>query len=360
MPVNHRTAAPVLPSCALFLMGLTLCVYTPSAPASDTVSEADTLTDAQLQTPWGAPDLQGTWSISTQTTLERPARYDGKLVLTAEEAQQFEAVVQARNQAADAPSDPNRAAPREGVNVGGYNNFWMDPGERLAVVHGEIRSSILIDPVDGRLPYNETGLANHRATMAIREGYDGPEVRPMGERCLLGFGSTAGPPKLPVSYNNNTQIVQNRDYVMLLAEMNHDARIIRLNSEFRDPPTYDWMGDSIGYYQGDTLVVETTNFHPQQNFRSSLTHRFYASPKMHVTERFTRVSDDVILYEFTVTDPQNYSQPWRGELPMNRSNEPIYEYACHEGNYAMPGILAGARRAEADGVPYAPTYGPVP
>lgn len=312
---------------------------------------------ANPRTPWDAPDLQGVWSIATQTTLERHSRYEGKLVLSAEEAQQFEASVRARNLAAGAPSDPNRDAPREGVNVGGYNNFWMDPGERLAVVRGEIRSSILIDPADGRLPYNETGMANHRSTMLIRESYDGPEVRPMGERCLVGFGSTAGPPKLPVSYNNNTQIVQNRDYVVLLAEMNHDARIIRLNSEFRDPPTYDWMGDSIGHYEGDTLVVETTNFHPQQSFRSSLTHRFYASTKAHVTERFTRVSDDVILYEFTVSDPENYSQPWRGELPMNRSDEPIYEYACHEGNYAMPGILAGARRAEADGVPYAPTYG---
>lgn len=312
------------------------------------------------RTLWGAPDLQGVWSIATQTTLERHPRYEGKLVLSPEDAQQIEDSVRARNLAAAAPSDPGRDAPREGVNVGGYNNFWMDPGERLAVVRGEIRSSILIDPPDGRLPYNETGMANHRATMLIREGYDGPEVRPMGERCLVGFGSTAGPPKLPVSYNNNTQIVQNRDYVVLLAEMNHDARIVRLNSEFRDPPTYDWMGDSIGYYEGDTLVVETTNFHPQQSFRSSLTHRFYASTKMHVTERFTRVSDDVVLYEFTVNDPENYSQPWRGELPMNRTDEPIYEYACHEGNYAMPGILAGARRAEADGVPYAPTYGPVP
>ena len=315
-----------------------------------------TATYTAPRTEWGTPDLQGNWSIATQTTLERPDRYNGQLVLSAEQAQQFEAAVQARNAAASAPSDPARDAPRTGINVGGYNNFWMDPGERLAVVNGQIRSSIMIDPADGKLPYNDTGRANHQATMVIRESYDGPEVRPMGERCLVGFGSTGGPPKLPVSYNNNTQIVQNRDYVVLLAEMNHDARIVRLNKEFRDPPTNDWLGDSIGYYDGDTLVVETTNFHPQQSFRSSLTHRFYASPQMHVTERFTRVSDDVILYEFTVTDPENYSQPWRGEMPMNRTSEPLYEYACHEGNYAMPGILAGARRAEADGVPYAPTY----
>ncbi|MDP2283637.1 MAG: hypothetical protein Q8L06_05820, partial [Pseudohongiella sp.] len=129
------------------------------------------------RTEWGVPDLQGNWSIATQTTLERPDRYNGKLVLTEEEAQQFEAAVQARNQAANAPSDPSREPPREGVNVGGYNNFWMDPGERLIRVNGEIRTSIMIDPPDGKLPYNDTGRANHQTTMAIREGYDGPEVR---------------------------------------------------------------------------------------------------------------------------------------------------------------------------------------
>jgi hypothetical protein len=309
------------------------------------------------QNEWGTPDLQGIWTIATQTTLERPARYEGRLNLTPEEAAQYEAMIAARNLAADAPSDPDRDAPRTGVNVGGYNNFWMDPGERLAVVNGEIRSSILIDPPDGKLPYNDNGRSNHIATMQTRELYDGPEVRPMGERCVVGFGSTAGPPKLPVAYNNLTQIVQTRDHVVLLAEMNHDARIIRLGGEFHHPPHYPWMGDSIGRYEGNTLVVETTHFHPQQTLRSSLTHRFYGSTQMHVTERFTRVADDVILYEFSVSDPENYSQPWRGELPMNRTQDKIYEYACHEGNYAMPGILAGARRAEADGVPYAPTYG---
>jgi hypothetical protein len=309
------------------------------------------------QTEWGTPDLQGIWSIATQTTLERPARYEGRLNLTQEEAAQYEEMIAARNLAADAPSDPERDAPRTGVNVGGYNNFWMDPGDRLAVVNGEIRSSILIDPPDGKLPYNDTGRSNHVATMQERELYDGPEVRPEGERCVVGFGSTAGPPKLPVAYNNLSQIVQTRDYVMLLAEMNHDARIIRINGTFQDPPQYPWLGDSIGRYEGNTLVVETRHFHPQQNLRSSLTHRFYASPDMHVLERFTRVSEDVILYQFTVIDPQNYSQPWSGELPMNLTQDRVFEYACHEGNYAMPGILAGARRAEADGVPYAPTYG---
>ncbi len=308
-------------------------------------------------TEWGIPDLQGNWNIASQTVLERPDRYNGRLVLSSEEAMQFEAMIDTRNEASDAPSDPEREAPRPGVNVGGYNNFWMDPGNRLAVVNGEIRSSILVDPADGKLPFSESGRGNFAADMQMRETYDGPEVRPLAERCLVGFGSTAGPPKLPVAYNNLTQIVQTKDHVMLLAEMNHDARIIRLDGQFRDPPFNEWMGDSIGRYEGNTLVVETTGFHPQESMRSSLTHRFIGSTTMHVTERFTRVSDDVILYQFTVNDPENYSQSWSGELPMSRTDEKVFEYACHEGNYAMPGILAGARRAEADGVPYAPTYG---
>ena len=135
---------------------------------------------------------------------------------------------------------------------------------------------------------------------------------------------------------------------MILAEMNHDARIIRLNSTHQQPSFNPWLGDSIGHYEGDTLIVVTTNFHAQQSMRSSLDHRFFASPKMLVTERFTRTSDDVILYQFTVEDPENYSQPWSGELPLNRADEGIFEYACHEGNYALPGILAGARVAERD------------
>jgi len=307
------------------------------------------------RTEWGVPDLQGIWSIATQTRLERADRFNGRLVVSSEEALQFEAMVEARNEESYQPSDPERSAPTAGVNVGGYNTFWMDPGNHLAVVNGEIRTSILLDPVDGKLPYSEQGLANFAAANLDRENYDGPEVRPLGERCVVGFGSTAGPPKLPVLYNNVTQIVQTEDYVLLLAEMNHDARIVRLGGEFQDPPFNNWLGDSIGRYEGDTLVIETTNFHPQHYMRSSTDHRFIASSSMHVVERLTLTENDVILYQFTVTDPENYSQPWSGELPMNRTTEGLFEYACHEGNYAMPGILAGARRAEKEGQPYAPT-----
>ena len=307
------------------------------------------------RTEFGAPDLQGIWSIATQTNLERAERFGGKLVLSEDEAQRIEAAVRAGFEASNRPSDPNRDAP-DATNVGGYNTFWMDPGQRLAMVNGEIRTSIIVDPADGRLPYSEQGKSNFAAAMQRRAGYDGPEIRPLGERCVVGFGSTGGPPKLPVLDNNNTQIVQTEDYVVLLAEMNHDARVIRLNAEHAEPPMNYWMGDSVGYYEGDTLVVETTNFHLQQNLRSSLDHRFYGSPQMRVTERFTRTDENTITYQFTVNDPENYTQPWSGELPMVASDEGIYEYACHEGNYALPGILAGARRAEADGEEYAPTY----
>jgi len=308
------------------------------------------------RTEFGAPDLQGIWSIATQTNLTRADRFEGKLVITEEEALRIEQIAeQIFYASSSSPSDPNREAPQAGQNVGGYNTFWMDPGSRLAVVNGEIRTSILIDPPDGQLPYSEQGRENYAAAMRQRNSYDGPEVRPLGERCVVGFGSTGGPPKLPVLYNNMTQIVQTENYVMLMAEMNHDVRIIRLESEFQDPPQYKWMGDSIGYYEDDTLVVVTTDFHPQQSLRSSLDHRFYGSQTMKVTERFTRVAEDSILYQFTVEDEQNYSQPWSGEMPMNRSEEQMFEYACHEGNYALPGILAGARTADVEGVDYAPT-----
>jgi hypothetical protein len=334
-------------STSAFALGAFIIV-----PATAYAAESGYITPL---TEFGAPDLQGTWSLATQTNLERSDRFEGKLVISQEEALLIEARVQARNEASNLPSDPDREAPSAGRNVGGYNTFWMDPGERLAVVNGEIRTSVLVDPADGQLPYSEQGKANFAAAMQRRQSYDGPEVRPLGERCVVGFGSSGGPPKLPVLYNNLTQIVQTESHVVLLAEMNHDARIVRMNAEHQDPPLYPWLGDSIGYYEDNTLVVETTNFHPQQSLRSSLEHRFYGSMQMKVTERFTRTADNTILYQFTVDDPENYSQPWSGELPMNANGERVFEYACHEGNYALPGILAGARRADSEGIDYAPT-----
>ncbi len=339
------TQQPTLLRLAIFLPGLLLVMQGFAAETGY----------IPPRTEFGVPDLQGIWSIATQTNLERAQRFDGNLVITEEEALQIEARVAARNEASNRPSDPDREAPTAGRNVGGYNTFWMDQGDRLAVVNGEIRTSILVDPPSGRLPISDAGRANVAAAMQRRQSYDGPEVRPLGERCMVGFGSSGGPPKLPVLYNNNTQIVQTESHVVLLAEMNHDARIVRIDAEHQEPAMYPWLGDSIGHYEGDTLVVETTNFHPQQGMRSSLEHRFFASQSMVVTERFTRVGESEILYQFTVADPENYSQSWSGELPMNNSSEQLFEYACHEGNYALPGILAGARRADFERVDYVPT-----
>lgn len=295
------------------------------------------------RTSWGVPDLQGTWNIATVTMLERGPQFNGKLVITPEEALEI-------GQTGDSYLDELTAEGEgEEADVGGYNTFWMDPGERMAEINGEIRTSIIVDPENGRLPWSEDG---RRAIFASRRNplgpMAGPEARPLGERCMVGFGSSGGPPTLPVLYNNHTQIVQTPDYVVVLAEMNHDARIIRLRDSEHLSHNSKWLGDSIGWYEDDTLVVETTNFHPQQSFRGSLRHFIYISPDATITERFTRLSDDKILYRFTVDDPKVYTQSWSGELPMNAAEDKIYEYACHEGNYALPGILAGARKEEVE------------
>ncbi len=301
------------------------------------------------KTPYGAPDLQGTYSIATVTMLERPEEFAGRATISLEEANNSGTT--GTSYLDELTARPDDAAP----DVGGYNTFWMDPGERMAVINGEVRTSILVAPEDGKLPWAEGALRNIFGNRFSGRGeYDGPEARPLGERCLVGFGSSGGPPMLPVLYNNNSQIVQTEDYVMILAEMNHDARIIPLRDDAEDPraearnATPKWLGHSVGHYEGDTLVVETSNFHPQQSFRGALRHFFYLSPDARVTERFTRVDDSTLLYQFTVDDPTTYTVPWSGELPMNAVEERIYEYACHEGNYALPGILAGARQQERD------------
>ena len=286
---------------------------------------------------FGAPDLQGVYSIATVTMLERGEQFNGSLTITEEEAARI-------GQTGDSYLEDLTTAPGDGEpDVGGYNTFWMDPGERMATINGEIRTSILVEPENGRLPWAEGALRVIFGARVSGPGeFAGPEARPLGERCLVGFGSSGGPPMLPVLYNNHSQIVQTEDYVMIMAEMNHDARIIRMRGdEHSDIPK--WLGDSIGYYEEDTLVVETTNYHPQQSFRGALRHYFFLSPDAKVTERFTRVTDETLLYQFTVEDPKVYATTWKGELPMNAVEDRIYEYACHEGNYALPGILAGAR-----------------
>jgi hypothetical protein len=300
------------------------------------------------RTPDGKPDLQGVWSNQTLTPLTRNREFGETLVLSMEQVQRLEDGHQQFLEAEFADSDPNRE-PGAGAQSGddgdtedGYNEFWKEVGTQIQRINGEYRASIIVDPPNGQIPYIGDARSRFRRDPNGPAPLDGPEGRPLAERCLLSFGNHSGPPMLPVMYNNNYQIVQTDEYVMILAEMVHDARIIRLHADSLTG-LQKWMGDSVGRWEGDTLIVETQNFHPQQRI-------FGAGENLKVTERFTRVSPAEIIYAFTVEDPSTFSQPWSGELVFNAKpqDEKIYEYACHEGNYALPGILAGARTAERD------------
>lgn len=298
----------------------------------------------------GYPSLEGVWTNATITPLERQPQFGDRLTITEAEAQALEKEQADFRAEQNKPTDPKLGIldlPHDcgggftGVNCG-YNNFWVDPGSQLIKINGERRTSIVTEPKNGRVPSLKPAA---RARLAQRfaayrsGGADGPEVRPLGERCILSFDSSAGPPMLPLLYNNNYQIVQTKDAVLIHVEMVHDARVVRLNAKHRPASMRFWMGDSIGWYEGDTLVIETTNFRPEQAFRG-------ASENLKVTERLTRVSPTEIIYRFTIDDPDSFEQSWSGELVFNASNENIFEYACHEGNYALPGILAGAREEE--------------
>jgi hypothetical protein len=301
--------------------------------------------------PDGKPDLQGNWTNATLTPLERPGE-NTPLVMSRDEVARLEKRFADRVDRLAESSDPDRPAPPKGGdgstgaagNVGGYNNFWIDPGDRVAVIDGAPRSSLIVDPPTGKIPpTTPEARARVQARLVAMKGrgqYDHPEFRPLAERCLMSFGSNAGPPMLPnYFYNNNYQIVQTRDAVMIMTEMVHDVRVIRLGGERLPPGVRRWMGDSIGRWEGDTLVVETTSFHPLQQFRG-------ASENLKVIERFTRADADTILYRFTIDDPTTFTSQWSGEVPFRRSSELIYEYACHEGNYALSNVLSGERDRE--------------
>ena len=314
----------------------------------------------------GKPDLQGNWSNATLTALERDKGQDA--ILSEEAAAKIENRTRQVAEFRDAPSDPDRPPPAKGGDqrklpegeptfierisqaaggaVGGYNNFWLDPGERVLRIDGKPRASIVIDPPDGRVPaLTPEARKRMAAAGAARKGmgeFDHPELRGLAERCLTSFGSNLGPPMLPnYFYNNNYQIVQTKDHVMIMTEMVHDVRVIRLGTNLTHPAkdVRLWFGDSIGRWEGDTLVVETTNFHPLQQYRG-------ASENLKVIERFTRTGPDAILYRFTIDDPTTFAAPWTGELAFNRFDEMIFEYACHEGNYALTNILQGERAKE--------------
>lgn len=298
------------------------------------------------RTPDGQPDLQGVWTNSSQTPLVRPEEFGAKGFLTEEEAQDVEQGWRDRYNLLAQPIDPERGPPTDGNADFGYNSFWWDPRDDAIEINGEYRTSIIVDPPDGQIPYVEGGAPGHDLRTAWRnrpgvEPFDDYPVRPLAERCLLTFGSGAGPPMLPILYNSNYQIVQTPGYVMILVEMVHDARIIRLDGGHHETDFDKWMGDSVGYWDGDVLKVETRNFHPQQSFRGS-------SGEVVIREEFELLGAEKIRYRFTIDDPPTYTQPWSGEVAMNRraAEERMYEYACHEGNYAFSGILAGARRQE--------------
>jgi hypothetical protein len=334
---------------AITIAGVFVALASIGAQAPSPKSAAKTWTVPR--TPDGKPDLQGNWTNETLTPLERPNGVTS-LTMSDEEAARLEKGIAARRERLAQPSDPNRPAPPQGGdgstgaagNVGGYNNFWLAPGEKVARVDGVARTSLIVDPPDGRVP---ALTADARKRQQDRQAanrkfgqYDHPELRPLAERCMTSFGSNAGPPMLPnYFYNNNYQIVQTKDHVMILVEMVHDARVIRMGGAHLPRHLRPWYGDSIGRWDGDTLVVETTNFHPQQMFRG-------ASENLKVIERFTRTGPDTILYTFTIDDPTTFSRPWSGEVPFTRMNELIYEYACHEGNYALSNILSGERARE--------------
>lgn len=296
------------------------------------------------RTPDGKPDFNGFWTNVSLTSLERSGQFKS-LAIPEADAQRIEAGRAAADVRASLPTDPNSGAPKAGQDVGGYNNFYVDAGTQFAKINGEIRSSWIIDPPSGKIPYTADGKKKFDESLHfVRNTFDGPETRPMAERCLVGFGSTGGPPMINVMYNNTYQFLQTPQHVVVVVEMNHDARIIPLGNAKQENP--QWLGNSKGRWEGDTLVVETTNFNPGESLRTFFQNSYLLSPDAKVIERFTRIGEAQILYQFSVDDPKLFSQVWKAEMIFNQSKQPAYEYACHEGNYALPGILAGARKNE--------------
>jgi hypothetical protein len=280
----------------------------------------------------GQPDLQGIWSNATITPLERPADLAGKQTFTAEEAVAYE------KQVAERSNVDHRSGNAETDVATAYNQFWYDRGTKAV---GTRRTSLIVDPPDGHIPaftLEAQKRVQERRAWMDEHATDGPDGRTLGERCILW--ATAGPPMLPGPYNNNFQILQTRDQVVILNEMIHAARIIPLDgSPHVASNIRQWTGDSRGHWDGQTLVVDTTNFSDQYSFRGS-------DRNLHLTERFTRTSPDTLLYEFTVDDPTAFTKPWTAQIAVTKTKGPLFEYACHEGNYAMTDILAGARAAE--------------
>jgi hypothetical protein len=296
------------------------------------------------RTPDGRPDLQGIWNFATATPLERPAQFADKAFLTAEEAATYakQVVAERSTDRRDGPTgaDVNRA----------YNDFWIDWGSKVV---GTRRTSIITDPEDGKLPPLTEAAQKRQAARAEagRRPANGPEDRSLAERCMLGFN--AGPPMLTGPYNNTVQLIQTRDYVAIVNEMVHNARIVPLDGRAHAPASVrQWSGDSRGRWEGDTLVIESRNFVTQGT--ANIMIRASSDENLHLIERFTRQDAYTLLYEFTVTDPSVWTKPWSGAITMTPSEGGMYEYACHEGNRGMEGILSAARaddKAASDAAP---------
>ena len=298
---------------------VTAMVSVPSLSAAQAGSDAGWTVP---RTADGRPDLQGVWDYRTITPLERPESLADREFLTPEEVADLEARALERNTDEARPADAARDV------SGAYNDFWWDRGQKVVPTR---RTSLIVDPPDGRIPYLDRAASTRRTP----RGYDGPESRNLWERCL-----TRALPRLSGAYNNNLQIVQSAGTVAIINEMVHEVRLIPIDGgPHADPKIRQWAGDSKGHWEGDTLVVDTMNFSDNTSFRGS-------GETLHLVERFTRVGEDTLLYEFTVEDPTTWSRPWSAAFPIAKNDGLIYEYACHEGNYGMTNLLRGARVQE--------------
>lgn len=287
------------------------------------------------KTSFGHPDLQGTYTFRTLTPMQRPTELGDRDKLNIEEAEEW-AAYENRRQNRDLIIDSVGGA-NYPPGVISYNEFWYERGDEPVE---DRRTSLIVSPANGRIPdLTEAALERRRQRTAIAELSLGPEARPYAERCLVT--RTAGPPMQPGSYNLNVQFVQTKDHFMILNEMIHSARIIRMNATHREGPALVWEGDSVGHWENDTLVIETKNFLKGTAFADS-------TPNMKLIERISRVGQDTLAYEFTVDDPDTWSSPWTALIPMRRLNNRIFEYACHEGNRGLHGVLAGIRRLQLD------------
>jgi hypothetical protein len=320
--------------CRVCVIGAVLALVTiASAALGGQATPSAAKTRPVPRTADGQPDLQGVWTNATVTPFERPGELAGKEFFTAAEAAAYEKRIVEQNNA-----DRRNRGAEEDLAIG-YNDVWWDRGTKVVASR---RTSLVIDPRDGRVPPltpEAQRKATARADARALHPADGPEDRSLDDRCIVR--RTAGPPMLPAGYNNNYQIVQSHDHVAILVEMIHDTRLIPLDGRSHVSSKIRRLtGDSLGRWEGNTLVVETTNFTDKTNFRGS-------GESLRVVERFTRVDEDTLLYQFTVEDPQTFTRPWSGELSMRRIDAPVYEYACHEGNISMENILSIARDEEA-------------